>query len=238
MLYKTFKSRLKNSKNHWFFASKKLILESIVNKKIKKSSKVLDFGSSIGLNLEIFHKVDKKNIYAYEKNKFARQKLKMKKVNIINKLGRFYNYFDIILVTDVIEHVYDDLKLIRLIKKLINKKGIVLFTVPAHQFLFSKKDETLQHYRRYSYSGLRKLLSKEFKINYLSYYNSLLFPLIAPIILINKLLGKDLSKHADSKPNLMINFILFKIFSFEHIFIKNLIKLPLGLSLISIVSKK
>ena len=49
------------------------------------------------------------------------------------------------------------------LKKFLKKDGHILITVPAYQFLFSKKDEVLGHYRRYN----KKLLKKDLALAYI-----------------------------------------------------------------------
>jgi 2-polyprenyl-3-methyl-5-hydroxy-6-metoxy-1,4-benzoquinol methylase len=53
------------------------------------------------------------------------------------------NFYDIILLADVIEHVKKPKILINNLKKFLKKDGQIIITVPAYQFLFSKKDKVL-----------------------------------------------------------------------------------------------
>ena len=50
----------------------------------------------------------------------------------------------LILIADVIEHVKQPKNLLKDLKKFLKKDGRILITVPAYQFLFSKKDEALR----------------------------------------------------------------------------------------------
>lgn len=65
---------------------------------------------------------------------------------------------DIALFLDVIEHVEDDVALLKLITDIDNVTSSthILITVPAYQSLFSGHDVFLKHYRRYSVDSLRK----------------------------------------------------------------------------------
>ena len=56
----------------------------------------------------------------------------------------------------------------------VYKKGLILITVPAYKFLFSKKDEILGHYRRYNKEEIKKFF-KNFNPIKLTYFNFLLF---------------------------------------------------------------
>jgi hypothetical protein len=68
----------------------------------------------------------------------------------------------LVLLMDVIEHVPDDVALVRglLDDGVIGPGTKVLVTVPAYQALFSSHDVQLKHYRRYSRRSLRDALSR------------------------------------------------------------------------------
>lgn len=61
---------------------------------------------------------------------------------------------------DVLEHIEDDLRLLRLARRLLVPSGILSLTVPAHQLLWSHADAASGHFRRYRVSTLRRLLLK------------------------------------------------------------------------------
>ncbi len=63
---------------------------------------------------------------------------------------------------DVIEHVPDDLQLLRDLREQgwIRPGARVFVTVPAFQQLFGKHDELLGHFRRYNSLQLRQLLEQ------------------------------------------------------------------------------
>ena len=65
-------------------------------------------------------------------------------------------------------------KLLTSLNKILKKNGLIIVTVPAYQFLFSKKDQALKHFRRYNITnGLKKLFNSDFKTLKISYFNSL-----------------------------------------------------------------
>jgi len=69
--------------------------------------------------------------------------------------------FDVVLLLDVLEHVPDDHAFLKeLIADTLAPGGTVMVSVPAWQRLFSKHDEALNHYRRYSPIALRAMLSE------------------------------------------------------------------------------
>jgi hypothetical protein len=67
--------------------------------------------------------------------------------------------YDVILLLDVIEHVPDDDAFLRLLtEENLADEGTMVVSVPARQSLFSRHDEALGHYRRYSPAQLRRVV--------------------------------------------------------------------------------
>jgi SAM-dependent methyltransferase len=69
--------------------------------------------------------------------------------------------FDAVLLLDVIEHVPDDVALLRhVIEALLAPDGFVVVSVPAHMLLYSQHDVVLGHYRRYHRALLERALER------------------------------------------------------------------------------
>lgn len=65
---------------------------------------------------------------------------------------------DMVLLLDVIEHCEDDAAILQQINQpSIAQDFTLLITVPAFQSVFSRHDELLLHYRRYSINSLKRL---------------------------------------------------------------------------------
>ena len=217
---KTFLRQIKNQKEHWWFQARKKIIDQIISNNIsKKNNNILDFGSGSGVNLDILKKYG--SVDVHEKNKFARSILKKDKnvKTIFSNLKLKKNYYDIILLADVIEHIEKPKILIKNLKKFLKKDGQLLITVPAYQFLFSKKDEVLGHYRRYNMNTLKKEL-KEFKIVNISYFITFLSLPIIILTIINKIFKRDYISKVETTPNYILNKILYIIFKSEKFFLR------------------
>ncbi len=174
------------------------------------------------------------NIDAFEPNASMHLKLKSNGANVIKKID---NKYDLIVLTDVIEHVKNDRELLSSITDRLNSKGFIFITVPAYQFLYSSKDVQLKHYRRYDRNSLISIIPNDLEIIKTSYLNFFLFIPLASIIMIFKLLNKSFSNLSEETPNKVVNFFLYKIFSIEKHLI-NKLNFPFGISILAILKKK
>src|SRR5690348_13592514 len=95
---------------------------------------------------------------------------------------------NLILMMDVIEHVDDDVGLIRAYTDRMPRNGILLVTVPAFQFLWSGHDVFLEHKRRYTLAGLHRTIHKAgLDVIRSRYFFSILFPALCTIRLAGRL---------------------------------------------------
>lgn len=89
----------------------------------------------------------------------------------------FTNNYDLVLATDVIEHIEDDQKACEQLRNLTRAQGRVVVTVPAMSWLFGYHDEVLGHYRRYSRSQLQNvMLPQGFELLQSRYFGMSLIP--------------------------------------------------------------
>src|SRR5207244_4475069 len=126
---------------------------------------------------------------------------------------------------DVVEHVDDDLGILREAQRYVKTGGWTIVTVPAYQFLWGPHDVVNHHKRRYTRAGLRRVLQAAgFELRMLSYFNTILFP--AGIA-------------ADPRPRVPpapLNALLTTVFSMEKYLLRGL-ALPYGLSLIALARR-
>ena len=227
---KTFSRQIKNQKEHWWFQARKNIIDQIISSiNLKKKNNILDFGAGSGVNIDMLRKYGLVDIH--EQNKYARAAIKKEKKikNLYSTLRIKKKFYDLILLADVIEHVEQPKKLLKNLKKFLKKDGYILITVPAYQFLFSKKDRVLGHYRRYNKELLKKELSG-FKVENISYFNTFLCLPIAILTLLNKFLKRDYIKKVETTPNFILNKLCYIIFAAEKYFIKYF-NFPFGISI-------
>jgi SAM-dependent methyltransferase len=91
----------------------------------------------------------------------------------------FGSHFELIGLFDVLEHLPDDMQVLRDIHSMLAPGGALLLTVPAHRSLWSYFDEASHHCRRYEQAELHgKLRRAGYRIEYMSYYMMSIFPLV------------------------------------------------------------
>ncbi len=233
---------------HWWFQAKKDILIQLIKNKIipqlsKSEINIADIGCGAGLLLDSLSKfghvtgIDySNNAIEFCKNSFSGELIQADcgttDLNINKK-------FDLIIATDLIEHIKDDRIAINNIYNLLNDNGYAIITVPAFQFLWSQHDVINMHYRRYSFKTLYEAIkTTPFNICYLSYYNFFLFLPALIVRITKKILNIDKKSDLEfSTPPNLVNKLFYKLFYSESKFITKRKKFPFGVSLIAIIKK-
>jgi SAM-dependent methyltransferase len=229
-------------KQHWWFVTKKRIVLDIIKKYQKKKNdlKILDIGCGSGLMLNSLEDLGK--TYGMDMSdeaiRFSKEIFNgdIKKGFLPNHIPYKSNFFDIIVALDVIEHIDNDIDSLKAIRACLSRNGKAVFTVPAYMFLWSAFDEMNEHKRRYTLSELKiKLLQAGFTVEKISYYNTILFPLIFIVRKLNNILKRDGASDLEMPPS-ALNFILKKIFGVER-YLLNFLSLPFGVSILAVVKK-
>jgi SAM-dependent methyltransferase len=227
--------------DHWWFIARRRILEALIKRVVRplEKARVLEVGCGTGHNLAMLGRFGK--LDACELDKCARavaskrlgRQVRVAKLPDLSMFPR--NGYDLIALLDVLEHVPDDLASLRAIHMRLKPGGALLMTVPANPWMWSAHDAAHHHFRRYTKKQLEELfLRSGLEVQLLSYFNSLLFPLVAVARVLGKITRKD---SADDKlPSAPVNWALEKIFSLERGIIGRL-PMPFGVSLVAVVRR-
>src|SRR5262249_19095362 len=96
----------------------------------------------------------------------------------------------VVLLTDVLEHVADDRRLLREIVDACPSEAQLVIAVPADMRLWSPHDEAFGHYRRYEMDELADLWRDlPVEVRLLSYFNSRLCPAVRAVRRMSRLRG-------------------------------------------------
>lgn len=175
---------------HWWFKGRRRLFASVIQQlNLSSGSPILDLGTGTGANMRLFKQLGYSNVLGLDSNdlaiRFCAEKGlgDVKKGDICN-LPFEENRFDLVLASDILEHVDDDLCALKEIKRVLLPGGCAIITVPAFQSLWGIQDEAGHHKRRYLLSDLRKKIGNVgLRCKDIFYFNYVLF---FPIWLIRK----------------------------------------------------
>ncbi len=90
--------------------------------------------------------------------------------------------FDVVIATDVIEHLDDDRRALAELRRVTAPGGRLVVTVPAYTWLWSRHDESMHHRRRYTAGRLSAQMSAAgWKPEVETYFFSILLPGVAAV---------------------------------------------------------
>ena len=226
---------------HWWFVARRRILAAVIRRIVKppKKARLLEVGCGTGHNfamLKQFGSLDACELDYCARalaSKRLRRKVEEAKLPDLSMFER--NSYDLVALLDVLEHVRGDVGSLRAIHRRLKPGGALVVTVPANPWMWSAHDAAHHHFRRYTKRQLAKVLTDAgFELQLLSYFNTLLFPLIAAARIVGKIMGKEAAD--DSLPSGPVNGALNKIFGWEAALLGRL-PMPFGVSLIAVVRR-
>jgi SAM-dependent methyltransferase len=227
---------------HWWFVGRRSICERMLDRiKLPHDAVILELGCGTGGNFPML--AHRGRLYAMDEDESAlgfassRRLAKLVRASLPRQLPFAEGRFDLVVMTDVLEHLDDERGSLLAVRSSLRQRGWLLMTVPALSWLWSEHDATHHHCRRYGAIELRRLLVDcGFAIDYLSYYNFLLFPPIAAVRLLQRLrpaAPNGHGRHDLNMPSRFLNMLLLQLFSCER-FVLGRFRLPLGVSLIAL----
>lgn len=152
--------------------------------------------------------------------------------------------FDLVAMFDVLEHIPQEAEALSECLRILRPGGWLMLSGPSYQFLYAHQDKVVQHQRRYTVTGLRRTVaSAGFEVEYASYINCFLFPVILPLILLRKLRewivtpGGDESRlNTEIRIPERLNRLFARVFAAERLWLRRG-SLPFGHSLILLARK-
>ncbi len=173
-----------HGQNYWWYKGKKEFVRRLArNAGVQPGGRVLDLGCGTGTLFEFLEGWG--NVIGLELSRdaiiLAKNHSDVPLVRATTDAIPFKpGSFSLIAVFDCLEHLTDDYKALRQVKKLLAPGGVVIISVPAFNFLTSWRDVQLMHKRRYSRKTLSRLITGSgFHIEKLVYgYFCLFFPLL------------------------------------------------------------
>jgi len=204
---------------HWYYVSKGRALVEFLSERPAKE--ILDVGAGSG----VFSRhlidcgmtlgavcVDPNYAREYNENYNGAS---LSFVHTVTKVSQ-----ELILMMDVLEHVDDDVGLLRGYSEKMRSGGRVVITVPAFQFLWSGHDVYLEHRRRYTLSQIENVAEQAgLRVQHSRYFFGILFPVAVLIRLFDKLIlamgGSKANSHLRPTSEIA-NVFLTRVHDFER----------------------
>lgn len=230
---------------HWFYQGRRDLLAALCEEWIPSRSLVtLDLGSSTGSNLHVLQE---------RSSLVVGIELSMRALQISSgrhavphcqadatRLPLLDESIDLVVGLDLLEHLPEDLEGITEALRVLKPGGFLIFFTPAYPCLWSEMDRVAMHHRRYTAKSLSTLLTEAgLRPTKLSYWNTLLLPLLVLYRLIQPALPEPDQRHGLREliiPPDWLNALLIKILSLETRLLKSF-SLPFGGSVIAVTQK-
>ena len=139
--------------------------------------------------------------------------------------------FDLVLNIDVIEHVDDDVAVLRELRRVAADSATLILTTPAYQWLWSAHDEAHHHRRRYVRPEIAaRAAAAGWTPMFATYFNSLLLPPIAVARRLRRTAKPDSRLDTEATPG-FLNPVLEMPMRLEAGLIRHGVRLPAGVSI-------
>lgn len=155
----------------------------------------------------------------------------------------FENTFEGVGAFDVLEHIEEDVRVMKEVYKALKPNGYFVISVPQYQWMWSTTDDIAFHKRRYSRKELiGKLENAGFEVIYIGSFVFALFPFMYISRFFKKSKeGNENNNHeelTELKINPFLNTVFLAVMKIDEVLIRLGRSLPFGGSLIAVARKK
>lgn len=207
-------------------AIEKLIRKYIFDE-LSPNARVAEFGAGKGEFIFRFMNIPGIELSAIEVDK-GYAAILSEKIKVYSSLNEIEGELDGIFLIDVLEHIEDDMQILKQLYDKLKKNGRLFIYVPARMELYSAFDKSIGHYRRYSKKKLRKIVTGAgFTISTVQYHD--LFGYFASAA------NKMFSSNGQLNPRAVkiYDTLFFPVSSFVELFMA-----PIGKSIFLYASKE
>lgn len=177
---------------HWWFRGRRRFVWGLLRRAgVAAAPRILDAGCGTGRNMVEFGRLGEAEGVDFSEDAvaFCRERgLQRVRQARLEELPFADDSFDLLLATDVIEHVEDDRRALAELRRVAAPDARLVITVPAYNWLWSQHDDAHQHRRRYTMRRLRGSVSATgWEPVVSSYYYSAVLPAVAGVRALRKL---------------------------------------------------
>jgi SAM-dependent methyltransferase len=232
----------RREKNHWWFACRRRLASDALRRyRMKTPGRVLDMGCGTGAMLDELR--DLGTAFGLDISPTALSYCAARgHTRLALGAGENLPYqaaaFDGIVSLDVIEHIEADRLVLQNLFRICHDGALVVITVPVTPWLWTTRDDRLLHKRRYTRPRLLGIArTAGFEIVKCSYYCVFFFPIVAAVVLLNRLLGRKPDVRDDiPSVNPLLNVILSVVLRAEQ-WLMRWVNYPFGVSLFCVLRK-
>ncbi len=235
---------------HWWFASRRdAVYDLIAELKLPTTAALLEIGCSGGPLLQRLRAAGYTDLTGIDVSAPAIALATARGVSNVSVMdGAALEFaparFDIVIASDVLEHIEDEAQALREWVRVLKPGGQLLVFVPAHAYLWSEHDVVNHHFRRYSRRGLVAALEGAgLRVRRRSFWNAGLFLPTAVLRVGRRLLAGPPA--TESKPGATgdlhhfagpANRLLLQWVKAENRLLRH-VDLPLGVSVFALAQK-
>ena len=206
---------------HWWFTERRRLFGNVIAAmELPLDARILDIGTSTGTNLRMLRDLGFTRFEGLDRSEEAIQWCAEKGLGKVTAgdvcaLPFPDASFDLVLATDIIEHVDDDAMALREINRILKPEGRALITVPAFQMLWGLQDDVSHHKRRYlARDLLQRANAAGMRVFSKFYFNYILFlPILFARTVIR--LGRVKMQSENELNSPLVNKVLRTIFRFD-----------------------
>jgi SAM-dependent methyltransferase len=220
---------------HWWFRGRRAVIRALLSRDdLPRDARILDAGCGTGRNLEEYARLGQAE--GVEPSAMAvdfcrRRGLTSVRQGTLESLPYEDGTFDLIVTSDVLEHVRDDGLGLTEMHRVAKPDARLVLTVPAYQWLWSRHDDSHHHFRRYTKRRLAEVAAANGWTPILAtYFNSLLLAPIACVRLFQRIRPpEDETTDYERTPG-MLNRVLELPMRLEAALVARGVRLPAGVS--------
>jgi 2-polyprenyl-3-methyl-5-hydroxy-6-metoxy-1,4-benzoquinol methylase len=222
--------------SHWWYRARCDVICSLVEKYVPRGSSIIDYGGGTGYVAQRLGEIG----YTVKVADVSREMLDEctasgLQVIDLNAGALPLASADCVLALDVLEHVDDEVEVLGRLRASLRPGGTLIATVPAYEFLWSGEDYVSNHLRRHTRGTfLKNIKLSGFTVVWNSYFNTILFPLIAGVIMAKRILRpRDMYRSNVTETPGWQNALLYRLFALERPMLQS-VSFPFGVSIAAV----
>lgn len=227
---------------HWWYRGRRRVLARLIaTLRLPPGARILDAGCGSGRNmveLARFGAVTGIELSGVSAAVARRREVGDVVEGSVETLPFADDSFDFAVCLDVIEHLDDDIGVLRELRRVIAPGGTLLLTVPAYPSLWSSHDEVNHHKRRYTQ---RVLLEHAHAAGWeavrTTHFNSLLLPAAMAYRTLERRTRRRMGERSSDleRTPALLNSVLAQPLHAEAALIARGGRIPFGLSLLAVL---